>query len=160
MGATPRSELFWLGILNYINYHAFEKTVSEHRCNILLKSRGECNKGLVSLLSKRHPTLPPMGQGSHRNAVDYFKKILWLFKLGTSSASPGLHLLCCTPHQPMALPGQADVPPPWTGDSWNEAWQDRGMRTRTLCTGDTQLTEEAQGGFCSNLSFKRSHETS
>lgn len=29
MGATPRSELFWLGIFNYINYHAFEKTASD-----------------------------------------------------------------------------------------------------------------------------------
>lgn len=60
----------------------------------LLKSRGEFNKGLVSLLSKKHPTLPSTGQGSHRNAVVCFKKILWLFKLGTS-AFPGLHLQCC-----------------------------------------------------------------
>lgn len=29
MGATPRSELFWLGIFNYINYHAFEKAASD-----------------------------------------------------------------------------------------------------------------------------------
>lgn len=63
-----------------------------------------------------------------------------LFKPGTSSASSGLHLLFCAPHWPLAVPGQADVPPPWTGDSCNEAQQARGARTCTRSAGDSQST--------------------
>jgi len=38
MGATPVSELMRFAIFSDINHHAFEKTASEHQCNILLKS--------------------------------------------------------------------------------------------------------------------------
>lgn len=124
IGATSRSKLMWLAFFNYINYHAFEKTASEHWCNIVLKSRGECNKGLVSLLSKKHPTLPSTGQGSYRNAMGSFNEILWLFKLGTSSAPPGLHLLCPSLAHGTARTGWCA--PPWTGNSWNEGHKPEG----------------------------------
>lgn len=38
---------------------------------------------------------------------------------------------CCAVLLTVALPGQAGVPPPWTGSSRNEAGQARGMR---MCT--------------------------
>lgn len=157
MAATPRSEFIWLAIFNYINYHAFEKRASEHQCNILLKSGGESNKGLVSLLSRKHPTLPSRGQGSHWNAEGSFKKSLWLFKLGTSSASPGLHLLCCAPHCGTARTGWCATSLNWEQQEWSRTSQrDEDVHSVQV----TLSSEEAQGGYCSNLSLRRSHETS
>lgn len=118
-------------MFNYIDYHTFEKTAWEHQCNILLKSWGESNKGLVSLLSKKYPALPSRGQGSQRNAGGSSRKILWLFKMGTS-ASPGLHPLRCAPHWPMALARTG-----WCATSlnWEQLeWSRTGQRDEDMYT--------------------------
>lgn len=134
-----------------MNYQAFEKTASEHQCNVSLQSWRKQNKSFVSLSSKTYPGHASTGASSTQKCRNYFKRIFRLLKLGTFSASTvdkqhsrgagwgtqGTVITgCCATPLEQSMTKQID-----------------GHEGITH-TGDTQLTEKAQGGYCSNLTLR------
>lgn len=124
-------------------------------------------KALFLCWAKYIQHMHPQEQVPHRNAVQYFKKIFCLFKLGTTSASwisntPGLHLpqraqaegimeSDLTGTQGTIITGCRAVSLNWGWLEWSTTREMDGDEGTTR-TSDTQLTEEAQGGYCSNPS--------
>lgn len=157
MGAIPRSEFIWLAIFNYINYYAFEKTASEHQCNILLKSRGESNKGLVSLEQTISNT-PIQRARFTQKCSGLFQEESLTAQIGPffgiSRAAPTVLCSSLRHCQDRLMRHLPELGAAGMKHDKPEGWG------HVCCVQVTLSSEEAQGGCCSNLSFRRSHETS
>jgi len=117
----------------------------------------------------------PWGPSFTQKCSRIFQENFLTAQLGTSAASwisntPGLHPLCCAQAGGILESGfratSGTVTTGCCATSLNSGRLARSTRRQTdrdegtTRTTDAQLTEVAQGGYCSNLSLKRSYETS